>query len=370
MAAGDQSGGNRPLSRVHIGKNRDVRFGSLKERVGAWRQTLAHFRGIYARHGAGEPLWLYPCVNDLAIDHDRHMELFEQWASRWGDHYEGGISFAAGSGLIRRKKKAWRLNVYTVGLTVRVGPGGVRTLQLANRPWWRDFMPAAREAAALLNPDQHRHMGLVEPSMEGTGDWIAYLAATLKGTDHVRVVYETEQLSAPVKASMVSIERIVAALESGAKRRPAWGVPQPKSWTQDELDEAIRGYIQKHVDIRNQLRDTICGGDSEERREAVQKARTLFGRNSMAKALGVKSQAMISKSVAWRALAAVLGLQGSRGPKGTRNTRPRGRVGMDIAVEHASRSQAAQRERELSEEANRLLSEAGYPEADSPPEEN
>lgn len=101
--------------------------------------------------------------------------------------------------------------------------------------------------------------------------------------------------------------------------------PPKRSWKQDELEAAIQAYIAQRAASYNSLREAV----RENRRGAVDSARKTFGRNTIVKALGVKSGAMVTKSPAWKQAATELGLSPY---KMQRMSRPR-KTGLDIAVE-------------------------------------
>jgi hypothetical protein len=101
---------------------------------------------------------------------------------------------------------------------------------------------------------------------------------------------------------------------------------QKRSWTQVDLDEAIRKYKAERASTYNDLVDGVKQG----RAGARKSARDLFGRNVVVRALGVKSAAMVSNSPVWQAIADELKL---RGPSRSKSRRPTQRIGLDIAVE-------------------------------------
>ena len=108
------------------------------------------------------------------------------------------------------------------------------------------------------------------------------------------------------------------------ERRPVKNKVPKRSWLQDDLDEEIRTYAAKRAINYRELVDAVKNGDPG----AIKSARTVFGRNALARALGVKSPAMITKSPAWQEIAAELGL-----PRGKQLSKLRQRVGLDMALE-------------------------------------
>ena len=110
--------------------------------------------------------------------------------------------------------------------------------------------------------------------------------------------------------------------------------PQLKSWTQADLDNEIRKYKADRAASYAEL----CEAVKRNQPGAKKKAAEIYGRNAIARALGVKSTAMVSKSPAWIAIAGELGLSlnRSRRTQGTRHTQKPGKIGHDIAVEEKS----------------------------------
>jgi len=101
-----------------------------------------------------------------------------------------------------------------------------------------------------------------------------------------------------------------------------------RSWTQTDLDSAIREYKARRASKYGDLAAAVNAGKPGAQRIA----RKLFGRNVIARELGCKSKAMVSKSPAWKAIASELGLAGVTTAAGRR-------VGEDIAIEQAAETQ-------------------------------
>lgn len=134
---------------------------------------------------------------------------------------------------------------------------------------------------------------------------------------------------------------VVAMLRAACESTPTAGLPAPvadkterrgkrasakRSWTQNDLDEAIREYKAKRASTYNDLVDGVKRGSPG----ATKSARELFGRNAIVRALGVKSRAMVSNSAVWQELADKLGLRGRT--KKSRHARGH-RIGMGIALD-------------------------------------
>ncbi len=111
------------------------------------------------------------------------------------------------------------------------------------------------------------------------------------------------------------------------KKRPE---AEKHSWTQPELDEAIRKYGEEkgYAEMRNAANRGGAAGE-----KAKKAAIPIFGRNAVARALGVKSRDMVSKSLVWRAMAEELSLIQA---KDVRRALAGGKVGYDVAIEEKS----------------------------------
>jgi hypothetical protein len=103
-----------------------------------------------------------------------------------------------------------------------------------------------------------------------------------------------------------------------------------RSWTQPDLDEAIREYKAKRAPRYQELVEAVRRGD----KGAKVSAQKMFGRNAIARELGVRATAMVSESTAWVEIAMDLGLFLARDRvKGMRGARRSGKIGMEIALE-------------------------------------
>jgi hypothetical protein len=104
----------------------------------------------------------------------------------------------------------------------------------------------------------------------------------------------------------------------------------PRSWTQSELDAAIREFKARRAPTYNELVSAVRRGGSG----AAKSAQNIFGRNAVARALGVKAKAMVTKSEAWQEMARELNLpHGRRSRQGLDKAR---RVGAEIADDEAA----------------------------------
>jgi hypothetical protein len=137
------------------------------------------------------------------------------------------------------------------------------------------------------------------------------------------------ELSRLLQVGLPDVEvtgRSCAAEASGGRKQRGKRAPAKRSWTQTDLDEAIREYKAKRASNYGDLVDGVKRGKPG----AKKSDRQLFGRNVIVRALGVKSPAMVSNSTVWQGIADDLGLRGCTKKGG----RARGqRSGMEIALE-------------------------------------
>jgi hypothetical protein len=152
----------------------------------------------------------------------------------------------------------------------------------------------------------------------------------------------------PTRPSTASASGGDAAGRPGANADGSAGPPQKRAWKQRELDEAIRKYKVARGARYAELVRAVGAG----KQGAKKAARRMFGRNAIARALGVKSAKMVSNSPAWKAIAAELQipLARERQANGTRNTKKNRRIGLDMADEEKS-NQNARRSRQNPGEA-------------------
>lgn len=114
----------------------------------------------------------------------------------------------------------------------------------------------------------------------------------------------------------------------GTKRRGKQS-PTKRSWTQPDLDDAIRTFKAERASVYGDLVAGVKAGKTG----AARSARKVFGRNAIVRALGVKAPAMVSNSSVWREIADELRLGGSRKTVGSSAGK---RIGMEIAIEETA----------------------------------
>ncbi len=119
--------------------------------------------------------------------------------------------------------------------------------------------------------------------------------------------------------------------DSKSKARKGKVPVRLRSWTQPDLDRAIHEYKAS----RSARYQELASGVRQGKPGAMKKAQQLFGRNVVARELGVKSRAMVSKSPAWREIAEELKLG-----KEDRRRLPTKRIGIAIAVQQSAASLA------------------------------
>jgi|GEM_PF-2569987 len=163
--------------------------------------------------------------------------------------------------------------------------------------------------------------------------------AAVTGTVNVGNWSEGADAFAAAFAGLFALTRPPAVLpgEAAPSGRKGKGRGNLRSWTQEDLDKAILEYkaarAATYADLREGLRK-----NSPVARKA---AREVYGRNAIARALGVKSPSMVSKSPAWLAIAEDLGLELRRGrSRGTRHTTRPGKIGYEMALERKSATPA------------------------------
>ncbi|MEN6384827.1 MAG: hypothetical protein ABFD79_06480 [Phycisphaerales bacterium] len=87
------------------------------------------------------------------------------------------------------------------------------------------------------------------------------------------------------------------------------GVPK-RSWTSAELEKAIRDYIAKRGSDLSELTSIQESKLTSRHQKTLARCNgmKIFGRNAIARALGVKSPRMVGETSAWRSVAAILKL--------------------------------------------------------------
>ncbi len=134
-----------------------------------------------------------------------------------------------------------------------------------------------------------------------------------------------------------AVQRSTESTQETTKDQKTLAEPEKRSWTQDDLDNAIRKYKADRASRYSELFEVVKEGNKKQKKKARTAAQKLFGRNVIAKELRVKSRSMVSKSPAWEAIAEEFGFTlNRRRATGTRRTQKAGKIGLDIAVEQAS----------------------------------
>ncbi len=143
-------------------------------------------------------------------------------------------------------------------------------------------------------------------------------ATDLKFTDSVQNSMQID--TTPIaEAISTSIEKLGQVFQPSAPiSKPKQKSTSPsksnavdkRSWTSGELNEAIREYRAQRASIIQQFTSVLENPNAtpSQKNRIRQNARKLFGRNAIARALGVKSPRMVGESSAWKALAGILEL--------------------------------------------------------------
>jgi hypothetical protein len=102
-----------------------------------------------------------------------------------------------------------------------------------------------------------------------------------------------------------------------------------RSWSQLELDEAIRDYRARHAKQYRELLEAV----GKNRRGAKRAAQKLFGRNAIGRELRCRSSAMVSLSPEWEKIRADFGFSKGRTVKGAR-------IGLSVALDALTKSRS------------------------------
>jgi hypothetical protein len=184
--------------------------------------------------------------------------------------------------------------------------------------------PSSRFVQSMVEDWLNKRNGHLFPLTEclelGKGERLLLTAEGKQRLQALQSVLEQQQ-SKRVRASSKTNQR---------KRGTQQAVPV-RAWTQIDLDEAIRKYKAERASSYSDL----VAGVRANRPGAMSAAQEIYGRNSIVRALGVKSGAMVTNSLVWQAIADELGI--SRGKKRKQSSLQK--VGLDIAIEkHAAES--------------------------------
>ncbi|MSO37799.1 MAG: hypothetical protein EXQ69_06045 [Acidimicrobiia bacterium] len=129
-----------------------------------------------------------------------------------------------------------------------------------------------------------------------------------------------------------------------------------KSWTQGELDGAIREYKARRAPSYSDLVDAV----KHNKAGAKTAAQKMFGRNAIARELGVRAPAMVSKSPEWQQIASELRLPR---PSNKSNRGGGKRIGLDIAIEKQATSESSSQLDEAVRRETIQLIRKGMPQA-------
>lgn len=221
----------------------------------------------------------------------------------------------------------------------RYGSKNIRTM--LDSEHWRDIQARYNEVRTeLLVQGQVELLHRIEAGHDKLQDKLAELACQ-DDPPNLKDVYLFWDL--PFCATLRAMASIRQQLQANSRVQASKNLPKPKahadppkrSWTQPDLDEAIREYKAKRAPSFQQYVSLLDDPKTRaSKKKAIRsQAAKMFGRNVIARDLGVKSAKMVSQSAPWVAIAEALGLPRRTGK--TKTNQPV-RIGHDIAVEQAS----------------------------------
>lgn len=206
-----------------------------------WQKILDEFARVYSQDATCGNLFIFrrpwKCSDWQEAD-----RLFFAFCDRWNPHYPNmATSYACSptkghiklpDGTLQHVAFYHPVEANIVEGTDSDGGHHVRITHLTEDSWKR-FASVARLAACKMKPELFRVAGLSPVDVGNVGDWMAYCAQTLQGTDHVGILFETECIN-PLKASIAAIKRLIdedARSPKGgeAANPPATGDAQPEA---------------------------------------------------------------------------------------------------------------------------------------------
>jgi hypothetical protein len=193
--------------------------------------------------------------------------------------------------------------------------GGTPLPDTPDPQFWESLARQAWQHLRRLSPGDTGFAAEAPKEMTECSDW--------RGVLHQVMTWCRQQGGEPA-------DRAAGPETSRQAKQAGKNAPPERSWTQGDLDDEIVRYKARITEYRELVRGVEAG-----RPEAKKAAQKLFGRNVLAKKLGVKAKAMVSRSPAWRKIAKELQLP-RKGNLGT--GRPR-KVGFEIAAEDKAEAQ-------------------------------
>jgi hypothetical protein len=152
-----------------------------------------------------------------------------------------------------------------------------------------------------------------------TADFVSFVR-------NLQVVDNEERIWAEIRSEFAKVEDARLQNRETKTKSLTRSNGELKSWTQLDLDNAIREYKAERASTYNDLLEGVKRGDPS----AAKRASKIFGRNQVARALGVRSRAMVTKSPPWQQIAAELRLSKKNGRATVH------RIGMTVALEQAA----------------------------------
>ncbi len=223
----------------------------------------------------------------------------------------------------------------------RYGSENIRTMLVSED--WREIQARYNEVRTeLLVQGQSELLQRIEAGHDKLQDKLAELACQ-DDPPNLKDVYLFWDL--PFCATLRAMASIRDQLKANTRVQASKDLPKPKasadrpkrSWTQPDLDDAIREYKAKRSASFQQFVSLLDNPETPaSRKRTIRKeAGRMFGRNVLAKALGVKAAKMVSQSAPWVSIAKALGLQRRTG-KTVGQGRTMTRIGEEMAIEQAS----------------------------------
>jgi hypothetical protein len=180
--------------------------------------------------------------------------------------------------------------------------------------------------------------GPVTAATVNIGNWAEGGEAFAKAFEHLAAMIQAQAAPAAPPAAPAAQAPVAQAAPAADKGKGR--ADNLRAWTQPDLDKAIRQYKADRAARYRELVYAIKGDKSiglPPSPLAKKAAQEVYGRNAIARALGVKSAAMVSKSPAWIAIAKELEIDLRRGRAcGTWRTVKPGKIGLEMALEQKS----------------------------------
>jgi len=177
------------------------------------------------------------------------------------------------------------------------------------------FVPVKDLAPGLL-PDAIPSFG--NPAGYAVAGMVAYEQGIFDEYSDLRLLEENEFIDRQTKACEVLANLLDNESETKSSNVDQSAGDSKTSWRQTEVNAAVQRYIDRHADVLAAARERCP--------DAIEAAKTIFGRNLITRELGIKSEAMVGKCPVWRAIADELGITRKRSSR-------KNKIGLGIALE-------------------------------------